>query len=220
MPPQVPQPPVPHATPPVHAAQAAPPRPQAPFDVPLSHVFPEQQPEHDVGSHEHAPATQWSPDGHEPVAQMPSQPLLWPHAFDSQSGTHEPLPHRFTPPAPHVSPGEQPPQSMSTPQTKSWPHLPWQATTFEQLPPSAPAPASPTGALPSDAVASEPPASTVGSDPPFVPPQPTAVSTAARAANERHRSASAPRSMALQVVRGPSSGLPPKGPRHDARRHA
>jgi hypothetical protein len=97
-----------------HATHEAPPLPHAVAVLPGSHapLAGSQQPAHDVGSQEQAPATQRCPAGHPPSAQSPPQPSLAPHALPVQSGVHGPTPHAFGPPAPHVMPGMQPPQSV------------------------------------------------------------------------------------------------------------
>ncbi len=92
MPPQTPQS-TPHVLPLAHATHAAPPWPHAPFVLPLAHVFPSQQPAHDVASHLHRPATHRSPWPHVPIVHTPSQPLLAPQAFPVQLDVQAPAPH-------------------------------------------------------------------------------------------------------------------------------
>jgi hypothetical protein len=84
--------------------------------VPLAHVAPLQQPEHEVGSHAQAPSTQRWPAAQAPCVHTPLQPSDAPHALPAQLGLHGPVPQTPGPPPPQVWPALHPPQSVSLPQ--------------------------------------------------------------------------------------------------------
>jgi hypothetical protein len=73
-------PPPPHVSGDAHAVQLSPAVPHSPLSAPLAQLVPLQQPRHEVLSHMHAPDTQCCPLAHDPVAQVPPQPSLAPHA--------------------------------------------------------------------------------------------------------------------------------------------
>ena len=131
LPPHAPQLALPHACPLAHAVHTVPPWPHALALVPLSHVEPEQQPEHDVGSQAHTPLAQRCPVAHEPAAQTPPHVSLAPHALPVQSGVQPHTPACPPPPqesgAPHALPAQHgcplPPQMpQSVPQVCPAPH--------------------------------------------------------------------------------------------------
>jgi hypothetical protein len=101
LPPQVPQLPVPHASPPEHATHSLPPLPHCPSTFPGSQTLPLQHPAQDVPSQMHTPAAHRSPEPQGPVWQTPPHPSLAPHALPLQLGVHPHSPAR--PPPPHVS---------------------------------------------------------------------------------------------------------------------
>jgi hypothetical protein len=133
-----------HVVPEEQAVQAPPPSPHAVSSVPGSHVSPEQQPLHDVGSQVQTPPLQSCPTAHAPEAHTPPQPSLPPQSAPAQLGVQEPVPHVLgAPPPPHVSPAAQLPQATTVPhRVVTWPHLPVQneASTSH---PGFPIPASP-----------------------------------------------------------------------------
>jgi hypothetical protein len=94
----------------LQALHAMPPAPHALFVVPGLHVPPEQHPEQEMVSQVHMPLVQRRPLPQVPLAQMSPHPSLAPHALPPQVGVHEPVPHRFGPPPPHVCPEGHPPQ--------------------------------------------------------------------------------------------------------------
>ena len=84
--------------------------------VPLSHVAPLQQPEHDVGSQSQAPATQRCPVAQLPSEHTPLHPSEAPQVLLPQLGVHMPVPQTLGPPPPHRWPTLHPPQSTTFPQ--------------------------------------------------------------------------------------------------------
>ncbi len=99
-----------------HVAHTAPSRPHAPPVVPARQLLPLQHPLHEVGSQTQTPASQCWPEPHAPVMHCPPHPSLAPHVLPPHCGTHSPLPQRFGPAAPHVSPTGHAPQSTGLPQ--------------------------------------------------------------------------------------------------------
>ncbi len=161
LPPQVPHPAVPQATPLGDAEHTAPPLPHALSAMPGSHDEPLQHPPQDVLSHLHTPATHRCPCPQLPWVHTPEQPSLAPQALLAQLGWHFPVPHTLgVPPPPQFWGIVHPPQSTSLwHESRSSPHLPWHAAISLAMQPSPAASAPGLTSPPTSAVASCPPSS-------------------------------------------------------------
>jgi len=100
-PPQVTQLDDPHVLPDGHVMQTVPPRPHASSLAPLSHVVPEQHPEHDVASQAQTPLRQCCPVPHEPAGHTPPHPSSAPQGLPLQLGVQLHIVSHWHAPATH-----------------------------------------------------------------------------------------------------------------------